>query len=128
MVALQQSAADELTKARLLTVSCPKSAAWLNAFPISSVGLRMDDEVIRIAVGLRLGLTLCQPHLCSGSGAEVGEDGIHDLSYRYSKGCHFRHAALNDIVKCFLDAAKVPSHLEPSGLYSSDGSAVMEHQ
>ena len=58
MVTLQQSAADDLTKARLLVVSCPKSGALLNAFPISSVGLRMDDEVVRIAVGLCLGIWL----------------------------------------------------------------------
>ena len=81
----------------------------------------MDDEVVRITVGLRLGLPLCHPHLCFGCGAELGEDGIHGLSYRYSKGCHSRHAALNDIVKRSLDAAKVPSNLEPSGLYRSDG-------
>ena len=79
------------------------------------------DEVVRIAVGLRLGLPLCHPHLCSGCGAEVGEDGIHGLSCRYSKGRHSRHAALNDIVKRSLDAAKIPSHLEPLGLYRSDG-------
>ena len=81
----------------------------------------MDDEVVRIAVGLRLGLPLCHPHLCSGCGAEVGEDGIHGLSCRYSKGRHSRHAVLNDIVKRSLDAAKIPSHLEPLGLYRSDG-------
>ena len=120
VVTLQQSAADDLTKARLLAVSCPVSGAWLNALPISSMGLRMDDEVVRIAVGLRLGVPLCHRHLCSGCGAEVGEDGIHGLSCRYSKGRHSRHAALNDIVHS-LDAAKIPSHLEPLGLYRSDG-------
>ena len=119
MVTLQQSAADDLTKARLLAVSCPESGAWLNALPISSVGLRMDD--VRIPVGLRLGLPLCHPYLCSGCGAEVGEDGIHGLSCGYSKGRHSRHAALNDIIKCSLDAAMIPSHLEPLGLYRSDG-------
>ena len=121
MVTLQQSAADDLTKARLIAVSCLESGAWLNALPISSVSVRMDDEVVRIAVGLRLGLPLCHPHLCSGCGAEVGEDGIHGLSCRYSKGRHSRHAALNDIIKRSLDAAKIPSHLEPLGLYRSDG-------
>ena len=40
---------------------------------------------------------------------------------RFSKGRHSRHASLNDIVKRALDSAKVPCHLEPAGLYRSDG-------
>ena len=108
-------------KARLLAISCAESGAWLNALPLSSIGLRMDDDVVRIAVGLRLGLPLCSAHTCSGCGGDVLEDGIHGLSCRYSRGRHSRHAALNDIVKHSLDAAKIPSHLEPSGLYRVDG-------
>ena len=111
---LLESAVNDLTKVRLLALSCPESGAWLNALPLSSIGLRMDDDVIRIAVGLRLGLAVCHPHACSDCGAEVTEDDIHGLSCRYSRGRHSRHSALNDIVKRSLDAAKVPvtwSHL-----------------
>ena len=57
----------------------------------------MDDEVIRFAVGLRLGLPLC--HLCGSCGAEVDELGTHGLSCRFSKGRHSRHAAVNDIIR-----------------------------
>ena len=57
----------------------------------------MDDNVIRIAVGLRLGLAFCHPHACSDSGAEVNVDGIHGLSCRYSRVHHCHHSALNDI-------------------------------
>ena len=77
--------------------------------------------MIRIAVGLRLGLALCHLHACSDCGAEVNVDGIHGLSCRYSRGCHSRHSTLNDTVKRSLEAAKIPYHLEPSGLYRSDG-------
>ena len=118
---LLESAANDLTKVRLLALSCPESGAGLNALPLSSIGLRMDDDVIRIAVGLRLGLAVCHPHACSECGADVNEDGIHGLTCRYSRGHHSRHSALNDIVKRPLEATKVPCHLKPSGLYRSDG-------
>ena len=114
-------AISDVAKARLLSVSCTESGAWLNALPLSSIGLRMDDDVVRIAMGLRLGLPLCSLHTCSGCGGDVQEDGIHGLSCRYSTGCHSRHVALNDIVKRSLDAAKIPSNLEPSGLYRGNG-------
>ena len=116
-----ESAANDLTKVRLLAISCPESGAWLNALPLSSIGLRMDDDVIRIAIGLRLGLTLCHPHAFSDCGAEMNVDGIHDLSCRYSRGRHFRHSAFNAIVKHSLESAKILCYLEPSGLYRSDG-------
>ena len=43
------------------------------------------------------------------------------LSCRWSEGRHPRHAAINDIIQRTLTAAGVPSRLEPSGLYRSDG-------
>ena len=58
---------------------------------------------------------------CSNCGAQIEEFGTHGLSCRFSRGRHSRHASLNDIIKLSLDTAKIPSHLEPSGLYRSDG-------
>ena len=46
----------------------------------------MDDEVVRIAVGLRLGLSLCQPHECIHCGVAVDASGVHGLSCRFSRG------------------------------------------
>ena len=54
---------------------------------------------------------------CQHCGAEV----THGLSCRKSAGCHFHHAALNDIIHRALSAAHIPSHLEPSGLAQADG-------
>ena len=59
---LLESASTEQGKARLLAVACPESGPWLMAAPISALGLRMDDDEIRVAAGLRLGLPLCRPH------------------------------------------------------------------
>ena len=114
-------ASNQQASARLRAVAVAESGAWLHALPISSLGLRMDDESIRIAVGLRLGVPLCRPHLCVSCGADVDELGTHGLSCRFSKGRHSRHAAVNDTIKRSLEAAKVPCHLEPTGLYRSDG-------
>ena len=115
------NAPDTRSRARLLAVTTKESGAWLNVLPVSSLGLRMDDESIRVAVGLRLGTPLCQSHSCNLCGAEVDHLATHDLSCRRSTGRHPRHAALNDIIHRALAAAKIPSRLEPSGLYRSDG-------
>ena len=43
-------------QACLLAVSAPHSGDWLHALPISSCGLRQDDEAVRVEVGLH-----CEP-------------------------------------------------------------------
>ena len=43
-----------------LAASSPHSGDWLQAMPISSRGLRLDDEAVRIGVGMWLGV----PHYC----------------------------------------------------------------
>ena len=48
-----------------MVVSCAKSGAWLNALPIAPLGLRLSDDVVRVAVGLCLGVPICRPHLCA---------------------------------------------------------------
>ena len=118
---LLENAATSLEKARLLAVAHHDSGAWLNAFPISALGLRLDDSEVQIAISLRLGLPVCSAHMCAGCGAAVDERGLHGLSCRFSKGRFSRHSALNDLVKRSLDSAKIPSHLEPTGLYRTDG-------
>ena len=118
---LLEGASTEQDKARLLAVACPESGAWLMAAPISALRLKMDDDVIRVAAGLRFGLPLCRPHICASCKVEVDELGIHGLSCRFSKGRYSRHASLNNVIKRVLETAKIPCHLEPSGLYHNDG-------
>ena len=78
------NATDASSKARLQAVSAPESGLWLNALPLSSIGLHMDDTTIQVAVGLRLGLLLCYPHSCRHCDGNVDEFATHSLSYRCS--------------------------------------------
>ena len=80
----------------------------------------MDDETIRTAVGVCLGVALCSPHSCQLCGEVVDELGLHGLSCRKSKGRIPRHTALNQLVKQSLVSAHIPSTLEPRGLCSSN--------
>ena len=118
--AIQDSAPDSHHRARLLAVAAPHAGDWLHALPISSCGLRLDDEAIRVAVGLRLGLNICQPHLCP-CGTQVDARGTHGLSCKLSSGRMARHHHLNDLIWRALSRAGIPSSKEPSGLSRTDG-------
>ena len=119
---LLDSAKDSRSRARLVASFCKESGYWLQAPPISSLGLRLDDTTMRIAVGLRLGVPLCRPHSCEQCGMTVDELATHGLHCRKSQGRHSRHFAVNDIIHRALGSAGVPSRLEPKGTNPSDGS------
>ena len=110
-----------LARVRLLTTSSKVSGSWLHALPISSLGLRMDDNTITVTVGLRLGSTMCRPHSFQHCGAEVDHLATHGLSCRKSEGRHYRHVAVNDILYRTLASVHIPSRLEPSDLNRSNG-------
>ena len=59
------SAADPRMRARLLAVQAKESGAWLNALPVPSLGLRLDDEVVHTAAGLCLCVPLAVPRVQS---------------------------------------------------------------
>ena len=117
---LMESLPNATDRARLLAVSVKRSSDWLHAFPIASCGLFMENESIRIAVGLRLGAKLCEPHVCP-CGTQVDARGLHSLSCRRSAGRISRHHNINDIIWRALTRAGVPSTKEPSGLSRTDG-------
>ena len=50
--------ASQRDKSRLLAVTS-HSGDWLHVLPIASCGLHLENEDIRVAVGLRLGAALC---------------------------------------------------------------------
>ena len=45
---LEHSAQDPRSRARLLAVQRKESNAWLTAMPASSLGLRMEDDAVRV--------------------------------------------------------------------------------
>ena len=118
---LLATAYDARSRARLLAAFAAESGAWLNARPVTSLGLYMDNDSIRVAIGLRLGANLCVLHRCEHCGNEVDQLATHGLSCKWSQGRHSRHSATNDILHSSLVSAKIPSCLEPSGLSRSDG-------
>ena len=120
--ALLEAATDHRTRARLLASKRVESGAWLQVLLMSSLGLRMDDDTLRVAAGLWLGATLRQPHNCQHCGGAVDEFALHGLSCRKSQGRHPRHAAINMLLlQRALASARVPSHLEPPGIWRADG-------
>ena len=85
---------------KLLASATKESGAWLHALPVASLGLRLDDDSLRIAVDLRLGAPICDRHSCKHCGADVNAIGRQALSCRKSEDRHHRHAAVNDIIHC----------------------------
>ena len=112
---LLSNASDARHLARLKACMSPHSGDWINALPISSCDLRLDDDSVRVAVSLRLGLDLCTPHICP-CGEEVESNGWHGLSCKRSQGRSVRHYQLNDLIFRSLIRAGVMAVKEPLGL------------
>ena len=61
---------------------------WLDALPVPSMGTNLDNESLRIALGLRLGVPIIVDHTCV----------THSLSRRCSGGHIPQHAAMNETI------------------------------
>ena len=99
--ALAEGASDTSTQARLLTACRNESGAWLQALPVSSLGLQMSFT-----------------WLC---GTPVDGHGTHGLHCCNSVGHHPCHSTNNDLIKRSLASAKISAHLKPVGVCTSDG-------
>ena len=66
-----ESAPDDMVRACLLAVSTKESGAWLQALPVSNLGIRIDGNTMRVAVGFLLGSSLCHHHTCQYCGADL---------------------------------------------------------
>jgi len=73
-----------------------------------------------VAVGLRLGLDISEPHSCR-YGLLVDARGLHSLTCKQASGRSSRHHTPNDLVARALAAAGVSAVKEPAGLVLQDG-------
>ncbi|CAG9135278.1 unnamed protein product [Plutella xylostella] len=113
-----QSVGSEL--ARLRAAAEHESGLWLHALPSPQLGTLLDNDSLRVAVALRLGCNICEPHRCV-CGAWVDAQGHHGLYCVRSAGRFSRHHSINDIIRRALASANIPSVLEPPGLSRTDG-------
>jgi len=65
---------SDTDKARFLAASSPHTGDWLHAPPIASVGLRLSDEAVRVAVAHRWGARLVNHPLVCVAKQSVHED------------------------------------------------------
>jgi len=93
---------------------------WTVAFRIASCGLQLDDESVRVAAVLRLGLNICVPHVCR-CGALVDARGLHSCICKRAPGRTSRHHALNDMVVRTYASAGVLVVKERNGLKRVNG-------
>jgi len=75
-------ATTDIDKARLLAAASPHSGDWLAAPPITSVGLRLSDDEVRVAVAHRLGYTERVNPIC----ADVASWSTHGVSTAWPVG------------------------------------------
>ena len=88
---------------------------WLNVIPCKNLRLKLSNQPLRLAIGLRLGSKICKRHKCV-RGKDVTEDGWHGLSCLKSAGRFSRHSNLNALI----NQSHTLSVLEPRHLYRTD--------
>jgi len=108
------------SRASFLSACIQHSGDWLFTLPIASCGLKLDEEAVRVADGLRLGLDLCSPHECR-CGSMVDARGLHSFVCKKAPDKIIRHHSLNDLIARSFSAAGVLVVKEPTGLRHSDG-------
>ena len=116
---LLETTSDPCTTGRLLATATKESGAWLNALPVPHLGTKLDNNSVRIAIGLRLGADIVEEHQCV-CGALVTRKGTHGLSCRRSGGRISRHHSANETIRRALVSGGVPSVLEPVGVCRED--------
>ena len=112
---LVKNSSSDLDKARLLAMSAPHASHGLNALPLPSLGLKLNNSSLRIACALRLGSPLCHPHECICH-TQVDSNGVHGLSCKRNTGRFSCRLHVNNLNKRSLESARIPTILEPQGV------------
>ena len=73
------------------------SGDWLHSLPLSTCRLRLDNEAVRVTVGIHLGTSLCEPHQCPCS-KQVDVRGTHGLSCKWGARRSIQRHELNNII------------------------------
>ena len=89
------------------------SVNWLHAPPIDSVGLRLSDEAVRVAVAHRLEYKACEPHTCP-YGKAVDARGLHGLCCRRSGPRHQRHHEITTLSGALSNRLRYQQPKSPS--------------
>ena len=79
------------------------------------LGLKLNNEQLRIAITLRLGTPICAPHRCK-CGSAVDSLGSHGLSCKFNADRFARHTEANAIIRRALVSAGLSAVFEPHGL------------
>ena len=109
------SGTEGADRASMLAAKTPGAGCWFDVLPSPSLGFRLGDRELSIAVGLRVGCPVVAGHMCR-CGAPAAPDRHHGLFCRNSAGRQSRHAAINLIFALALRSAGIPTQLEPGGL------------
>ena len=117
LTSLVNSMDDASSRIHILSATRKESQAWIQGLPSSSLAHIRDNEVVRIAIGLRLGVPLCVPHSCCQCGAQVNKFGRHGLSCPKKTETY---AQVGSIVRDCLDSLSV-SHYELSDYREASG-------
>ena len=92
---------------------------WLNVIPCKNLGLKLSNQQLRTAIGLRLGSKICERLKCV-CGNDVNEDGWHGLSCLKIAGRFSSHSNLNALIKQSVSSTHIPSVLGPRHLYRTN--------
>ena len=89
------------------------------ALPVSSCGMKLVDDAVRVAVSLRLGCSICVAHTCRSATVDV--QGQYGVICKQAPSRIVWHNVMNDIIFRSLSSAEIPASKNPIGQTRLDG-------